>query len=155
LRTIVGALHTTRTACTEKITHQKTLSLRVLLPYICLSRACLVKMMIIVAATCIIIAPKRLTLRLSGAASKPQKRFRDTPMFKFRAILAQIQPKTGRPIPMYKFNVFRTSGIGAEVGRPAADRIHIRTDRSSRQDKKRQDKTRKQHIEAEGTVVAS
>jgi hypothetical protein len=56
---------------------------------------------------------------------------------------------------MYKFNVFRTSGIGAEVGRPAADRIHIRTDRSSRQDKKRQDKTRKQHIEAEGTVVAS
>jgi hypothetical protein len=56
---------------------------------------------------------------------------------------------------MYKFNVFRTSGIGAEVGRPAADRIHIRTDRSSRQHKKRQEKTRKQHIEEEGTVVAS
>eukprot|EP01046_Picozoa_sp_COSAG06_P095174 COSAG06_NODE_41301_length_392_cov_14.955631_1_plen_90_part_10 len=31
-------------------------------------------------ANCIIIAPKRLKLRLSGSARKSQKRFRDTPM---------------------------------------------------------------------------
>eukprot|EP01046_Picozoa_sp_COSAG06_P065382 COSAG06_NODE_16036_length_1027_cov_1.265086_1_plen_142_part_10 len=33
------------------------------------------------SATCIIIAPKRLKLRLSGSARKSQKRFRDTPRF--------------------------------------------------------------------------
>jgi hypothetical protein len=40
-------------------------------------------------ANCIIIAPKRLKLRLSGSARKSQKRFRDTPMFKFQAVLAR------------------------------------------------------------------
>jgi hypothetical protein len=43
-------------------------------------------------ANCIIIAPKRLKLRLSGSARKSQKRFRDTPMFKFQAVLARTQP---------------------------------------------------------------
>jgi hypothetical protein len=43
-------------------------------------------------ATCIIIAPKRLKLRLSGSARKSQKRFRDTPRFKFRAVLTHCQP---------------------------------------------------------------
>jgi hypothetical protein len=43
-------------------------------------------------ATCIIIAPRRLKLRLSGSARKSQKRFRDTPRFKFRAVLARTQP---------------------------------------------------------------
>eukprot|EP01046_Picozoa_sp_COSAG06_P050155 COSAG06_NODE_7877_length_2345_cov_9.581923_3_plen_133_part_00 len=43
-------------------------------------------------ATCIIIAPKRLKLRLSGSARKSQKRFRDTPRFKFQAVLARTQP---------------------------------------------------------------
>jgi hypothetical protein len=36
----------------------------------------------IITATCIMIAPKRLKLRLSGSARKSQKRFRDTPTFK-------------------------------------------------------------------------
>jgi hypothetical protein len=36
--------------------------------------------------------PKRLKLRLSGSARKSQKRFRDTPTFKFRAVLARTQP---------------------------------------------------------------
>ena len=51
------------------------------------------------------ISVKRLKLRLSGSARKSQKRFRDTPRFKFQAVLARIQPflsrnveKTGRPI---------------------------------------------------------
>ena len=35
-------------------------------------------------ANCIIIAPKRLKLRLSGSARKSQKRFRDTPKFNFQ-----------------------------------------------------------------------
>jgi hypothetical protein len=35
---------------------------------------------------------KRLKLRLSGSARKSQKRFRDTPKFKFQAVLARIQP---------------------------------------------------------------
>jgi hypothetical protein len=35
-------------------------------------------------AICIIIAPKRLKLRLSGSARKSQKRFRDTPGSNFR-----------------------------------------------------------------------
>ena len=43
-------------------------------------------------AKCIIIALKRLKLRLSGSARKSQKRFRDTPMFKFRAVLTHCQP---------------------------------------------------------------
>jgi hypothetical protein len=43
-------------------------------------------------ANCIIIAPKRLKLRLSGSARKSQKRFRDTPRFKFQAVLARTQP---------------------------------------------------------------
>jgi hypothetical protein len=43
-------------------------------------------------ANCIIIAPKRLKLRLPGSARKSQKRFRDTPMFKFQAVLARTQP---------------------------------------------------------------
>jgi hypothetical protein len=58
-------------------------------------------------ANCIIIAPKRLKLRLSGSARKSQKRFRDTPMFKFQAVLAHCQPcfitqrrETGRPVPI-------------------------------------------------------
>jgi hypothetical protein len=38
------------------------------------------------------IAQKRLKLRLSGSARKSQKRFRDTPMFKFRAVLTHCQP---------------------------------------------------------------
>ena len=44
------------------------------------------------AANCIIIAPKRLKLRLSGSARKSQKRFQDTPRFKFQAIFARTQP---------------------------------------------------------------
>jgi hypothetical protein len=43
-------------------------------------------------ANCIIIAPKRLKLRLPGSARKSQKRFRDTPMFKFQAVLSRTQP---------------------------------------------------------------
>jgi hypothetical protein len=46
----------------------------------------------IATANCIIIAPKRLKLRLSGSARKSQKRFRDTPRFKFQAVLARTQP---------------------------------------------------------------
>jgi hypothetical protein len=38
------------------------------------------------------ISVKRLKLRLSGSARKSQKRFRDTPKFKFQAVLARIQP---------------------------------------------------------------
>ena len=52
----------------------------------------------IVAAKCIIIALKRLKLRLSGSARKSQKRFRDTPMFKFRAVLARTQPFLSRSV---------------------------------------------------------
>ena len=47
-------------------------------------------------ATCIIIAPKRLKLRLSGSARKSQKWFRDTPRFKFQAVLARTQPFLSR-----------------------------------------------------------
>jgi hypothetical protein len=47
-------------------------------------------------ANCIIIAPKRLKLRLSGSARKSQKRFRDTPRFKFQAGLARTQPFLSR-----------------------------------------------------------
>ena len=43
-------------------------------------------------AKCIIIPLKRLKLRLSGSARKSQKRFRDTPMFKFQAVLSRTQP---------------------------------------------------------------
>eukprot|EP01046_Picozoa_sp_COSAG06_P008225 COSAG06_NODE_413_length_16040_cov_8.901386_11_plen_90_part_00 len=50
------------------------------------------------AATCIIIAPKRLKLRLSGSARKSQKRFRDTPRFKFQAVLARTQPFLSRSV---------------------------------------------------------
>jgi hypothetical protein len=50
------------------------------------------------AATCKIIAPKRLKLRLSGSARKSQKRFRDTPRFKFQAVLARIQPFLSRSV---------------------------------------------------------
>jgi hypothetical protein len=50
------------------------------------------------AATCIIIAPKRLKLRLSGSARKSRKRFRDTPMFKFQAVLARTQPFLSRSV---------------------------------------------------------
>jgi hypothetical protein len=38
----------------------------------------------LLTANCIIIAPKRLKLRLSGSARKSQKRFRDTPGSNFR-----------------------------------------------------------------------
>jgi hypothetical protein len=38
------------------------------------------------------ISVKRLKFRLSGSARKSQKRFRDTPRFKFPAVLARIQP---------------------------------------------------------------
>jgi len=47
-------------------------------------------------ANCIIIAPKRLKIRLSGSARKSQKRFRDTPRFKFQAVLARTQPFLSR-----------------------------------------------------------
>jgi hypothetical protein len=47
---------------------------------------------------CIIIAPKRLKFRISGSARKSQKRFRDTPMFKFRAVLARTQPFLSRSV---------------------------------------------------------
>ena len=50
------------------------------------------------AANCIIIAQKRLKLRLSGSAKKSQKRFRDTPRFKFRAVLARNQPFLSRSV---------------------------------------------------------
>jgi hypothetical protein len=49
-------------------------------------------------ANCIIIATKRLKLRLSGSARKSQKRFRDTPMFKFQAVLARTQPFLSRSV---------------------------------------------------------
>ena len=49
-------------------------------------------------ANCIIIAPKRLKLRLSGSARKSPKRFRDTPRFKFRAVLARTQPFLSRSV---------------------------------------------------------
>jgi hypothetical protein len=49
-------------------------------------------------AKCMIIAPKRLKLRLSGSARKSQKRFRDTPMFKFPAVLARTQPFLSRSV---------------------------------------------------------
>ena len=49
-------------------------------------------------ANCIIIAPKRLKLRLSGSARKSQKRFRDTPRLKFRAVLARTQPFLSRSV---------------------------------------------------------
>ena len=49
-------------------------------------------------ANCIIIAPKRLKLRLSGSARKSQKRFRDTPRFKFQAVLARTQPFLSRSV---------------------------------------------------------
>eukprot|EP01046_Picozoa_sp_COSAG06_P007576 COSAG06_NODE_371_length_16707_cov_57.805576_20_plen_107_part_00 len=38
------------------------------------------------------ISVKRLKLRLSGSARKSQKRFRDTPMFKFLAVFVRIEP---------------------------------------------------------------
>jgi hypothetical protein len=41
---------------------------------------------------------KQLKLRLPGSARKSQKRFRDTPMFKFQAVLAQIQPFLSRNV---------------------------------------------------------
>jgi hypothetical protein len=49
-------------------------------------------------AKCIIIAPKRLKFRLSGSARKSQKRFRDTPMFKFQAVLTRTQPFLSRSV---------------------------------------------------------
>jgi hypothetical protein len=49
-------------------------------------------------ANCIMIAPKRLKLRLSGSARKSQKRFRDTPRFKFQAVLARTQPFLSRSV---------------------------------------------------------
>ena len=42
--------------------------------------------------------PKRLKLRLSGSARKSQKPFRDTPRFKFRAVLARTQPVFTRSV---------------------------------------------------------
>jgi hypothetical protein len=38
------------------------------------------------------ISEKRLKLRLPGSARKSQKRFRDTPMFKFLAVFVRIEP---------------------------------------------------------------
>jgi hypothetical protein len=38
------------------------------------------------------ISVKRLKFRLSGSARKSQKRFRDTPMFKFLAVFVRIEP---------------------------------------------------------------
>ena len=57
------------------------------------------------AVNCIMIAPKRLKLRLSGLARKSQKRFRDTPRFKGRfgsnpAVFITQRRETGRPIPV-------------------------------------------------------
>jgi hypothetical protein len=49
-------------------------------------------------ANCIIIAPKRLKFRLSGSARKSQKRFRDTPRFKFQAVLSRTQPFLSRSV---------------------------------------------------------
>ena len=56
-------------------------------------------------ANCIIIAPKRLKLRLSGSARKLQQRFRDTPRFNFQAVFARTQP-------------FQRSNERSETGRP-------------------------------------
>jgi hypothetical protein len=44
------------------------------------------------------IGVKRLKLRLSGPARKSQKRFRDTPRFKFQAVLARTQPFLSRNV---------------------------------------------------------
>jgi hypothetical protein len=41
---------------------------------------------------------KRLKLRLPGSARKSQKRFRDTPRFKFQAVLARTQPFLSRSV---------------------------------------------------------
>eukprot|EP01046_Picozoa_sp_COSAG06_P014287 COSAG06_NODE_884_length_11783_cov_10.515919_4_plen_112_part_00 len=41
---------------------------------------------------------KRLKLRLSGSARKSQKRLRDTPRFKFQAVLARTQPFSSRSV---------------------------------------------------------
>jgi hypothetical protein len=49
-------------------------------------------------ANCIIIAPKRLKLRLSGSARKSQNRFRDMPRSKFQAVLARTQPCLSRSV---------------------------------------------------------
>jgi hypothetical protein len=38
------------------------------------------------------ISVKRLKFRLSGSARKSQKRFGDTPMFKFLAVFVRIEP---------------------------------------------------------------
>ena len=40
--------------------------------------------------------PKTAEFRLSGSARKSQKRFRDTPRFKFQAVLARTQPFLSR-----------------------------------------------------------
>jgi hypothetical protein len=44
------------------------------------------------------VSVKRLKLRLSGSARKSQKRFQDTPRFKFQAVLARIQPFLSRSV---------------------------------------------------------
>ena len=44
------------------------------------------------------ISVKTAELRLSGSAGKSQKRFRDTPRFKFRAVFARIQPFLSRNV---------------------------------------------------------
>eukprot|EP01046_Picozoa_sp_COSAG06_P028134 COSAG06_NODE_2518_length_6729_cov_819.078733_2_plen_237_part_00 len=74
-------------------------------PYVCLEPVLVKRSFSLVkigiakgTATCIIIAPKRLKLRLSGSARKSQKRFRDTPMFKFQAVLTHCQPFLSRSV---------------------------------------------------------
>jgi hypothetical protein len=58
-------------------------------------------------------------LRLSGSARKSQKRFRDTPRFKFQAVSARIQPFLARSIEKRgDQSRFKSSGLYTiDVGR--------------------------------------
>ena len=64
------------------------------------------------------ISVKRLKLRLSGSARKSQKRFRDTPRFKFQAVLARTQPFPPRSAEKRgDQSRFKSLGLRTNVGR--------------------------------------
>jgi len=65
-----------------------------------------------------ILVLKRLKLRLSGSARKLQKRFQDTPRFKFQAVLGRIQPSLSRSVEKQgDQSRFRSLGLYTNVGR--------------------------------------
>jgi hypothetical protein len=85
-----------------------------------------------ITANCIIIAPKRLKLRLSGSARKSQKRFRDTPMFKFQAVLARTQPFLSRSVRngatnpgsnAEKWSIIVQFAVASEDGVPLSEKL--------------------------------